>query len=171
MLLTSEAVLEKVGGRTWFWSLVLALAAAFVPFLIHNQWITGPLVNAVLIIVLFLSGRRLAMVIAFVPSLMALSGGLLPLIAAPLVPIIILSNLVFIASIDYFYHRFHGAEPYWPAVVFGSLLKFAFLSIAAKVMVMFMNSPKLEMIINTMFSWPQLFSALLGGIVAFAVLK
>ncbi|HNX11322.1 MAG TPA: hypothetical protein PKI61_04235 [bacterium] len=171
MALTSSLALEKVDSRTWVWSLLLAFTAAAAPFFIHNQWITGPLVNAVLIIVLFLSGWRLAALVAFVPSLMALSGGLLLPIMAPLVPVIILSNLVFISTINYLYYRLKGNEPYWPAVVSGALFKFAFLFVVAKAVVKFLNEPRLETLVNAMMSWPQLFSALLGGIIAFFILK
>ncbi|MFA5093568.1 MAG: hypothetical protein WC543_06515 [Candidatus Omnitrophota bacterium] len=171
MALTSSATLERIDSRVGTWSLLVAFLAVFLPFIIHNQFITGPLVNAALIIILFLGGLRSAAVLAIAPSLMALAGGLLLPIMAPLVPVIILSNLVFVGSIDYLYHRLSGAEPYWPAVICGAFFKFAFLFIVTKAVLKFLDQPKLEALASVMLSWPQLLSALLGGIIAYAVLK
>ncbi|HMB66218.1 MAG TPA: hypothetical protein VKO42_05055, partial [Patescibacteria group bacterium] len=80
--------------------LVLAGVVTFLPFVYHVQFVTGPIINAVFVLSLFLLGIRSAVVIALVPSLMALSGGLLPAVLAPAVPFIMIGNIIFIFIID-----------------------------------------------------------------------
>ena len=48
-----EAVLERVSLRELALIIALAGLASFLPFFIHIQWLVGPIVNAILIIVLF----------------------------------------------------------------------------------------------------------------------
>jgi len=89
--------------------LVLGSVATFLPFFIHVQWLTGPIVNAILILTLFLVGIRGALVVALIPSLMALAGGLIPGILAPVVPFIMISNVIFILVIEYFHGQAKNA--------------------------------------------------------------
>src|SRR3989339_550766 len=96
MLYTKEKVLTRVNMVVIVQFLGLAGLASVLPFYIHIQWITGPVINAILIIALFLLGIRSAFLFCLVPSLMALSGGLLPPILAPIVPFIMIGNIVYI---------------------------------------------------------------------------
>jgi len=68
---------------------VLLIAATFAP-LINIQWITGPIVNATILIAAATTGGVGAMLVGMVPSTIALAVGLLPSPLAPMVPFIIL---------------------------------------------------------------------------------
>jgi hypothetical protein len=164
-------VLERVNIRELLAVVALGGLASFLPFFLHIQWLTGPLVNAILIIVLFLSGLRSAVVVSAVPSLMALAGGLLPIFLAPAVPLIIISNIIFISVIYYQYYNSNRRDAYWRATFWGSSVKFIFLFLSAQFLSSFIAHPQAPAILGAMLGWPQLFSALLGSIIAFLILK
>ena len=56
MFNVKEKVMAQVNTRAIAQFLGLASVATILLFFIHLQWITGPLVNAILIILLFLVG-------------------------------------------------------------------------------------------------------------------
>ena len=58
---------------------VFLAVVTMVPAFIHIQWVTGPMVNAVLILALVLIGPMEAVLLGLMPSTVALSAGLLPL--------------------------------------------------------------------------------------------
>ena len=68
------------------------LAIAVILPLFHQQWLTGPLVNAILFIAVVLLGSQNAIIMGLLPSTIALAAGLLPAVLAPMVPFIIISN-------------------------------------------------------------------------------
>ena len=146
--------------------------AMFLPFVLHLQWITGPVINAILILVLFLGGLRSAIVVSLVPSLMALSGGLLPVVLAPILPFIMLSNIIYIIAIQYFYHSIKKEQmSFLIAIIIASSLKFLFLFSTTSIMTNLVAKQALVGKIAAMMSWPQFFTALTGGLIAFLVLK
>jgi len=123
-----ENILEKVNVGAIAQFMVLASLATFLPFFIHQQFLTGPIVNAILILTLFLCGIRSAITLALIPSLMALSGGLLPAVLAPVVPFIMISNCILIFTIEYLYKKFEQAKGgYWIGLLAGAGLKWVFL--------------------------------------------
>jgi hypothetical protein len=144
----------------------------FLPFVIHQQWITGPIINAILILILFLSGLRSAIIVSFIPSFMALSGGLLPPILAPVLPFIILSNVIYVITIDFIYHRVISDNlAYGVGVLIASILKFLFLFSTTSIITKLIAKPQMINKIIDMMSWSQFATALTGGIIAFLVLK
>ena len=150
----------------------LASVAMFLPFILHVQWITGPIVNAVLILTLLKFGFRNAIAIAVVPSLMALSGGLLPIILAPVVPFIMIGNMILILCVDWCYRNFENkTKGYWAGVLLGASLKFLFLFFSVNIISGLLIQQELSLKIAQMMSWPQLYTALLGGVIAWAVWK
>ena len=125
-----EQTLEKVNVKALTRFIGLAGVATILPFFIHLQWISGPIINAILILVLFLVGARSALVVALIPSLMALSGGLLPAVLAPTVPFIMVSNLIYIYVIDSFYKRIKNPKNgYFIGLFLSAAFKFIFLHI------------------------------------------
>jgi hypothetical protein len=70
----------------------------FVPALVNNQAIVSPLVNATLLLSLIYLGQNQAYIMAILPSTVALSSGLLPVIMAPMIPFIILSNIIYLRT-------------------------------------------------------------------------
>lgn len=155
-----------------FLSLFLGLAgiAMFLPFFIHLQWLTGPMINAILIITLLLAGLRSAIVVCLLPSLMALSGGLLPVVLAPAVPFIMFGNIILVLSVDWFYNNLNGTKGYWLGVAVGASLKFIFLFLSVYWLSGLIKSEFIAKAMQ-MMSWPQLVNALAGGLIAWAILK
>lgn len=166
--------------------LSLAAVATLLPFFLHLQWVTGPIVNAILIIALFLVGIRSALVICLLPSLMALSGGLLPAILAPVVPFIMLGNVILVLCIDWVYNnRIKLAtangdhtnvnneenKSYWLGVVVGAGLKFIFLFASIHFISRLLIKQELAVKVAQIMSWPQFATAIIGGMIAWIALK
>jgi len=140
--------------------------ATFLPMFIHLQWLTGPIINAILIITVVVVGVREALLVALVPSSVALAYGLLPLPLAPMVPFIMMGNAIFVWFFDMLRDR-----NYWLAVVVAAILKFIFLySIASVLMRALLSAPLVNSLI-LMMGWGQLFTALVGGLLAWLFLK
>lgn len=172
MQIIKEEILEKVNAQSLASFIGLAGIAAILPFFIHLQWISGPIVNAIFILILFLSGIRSALVVALVPSLMALAGGLLPAVLAPIVPFIMISNVVYVLSIEWVYDWSKSSiAGYWKGVLVGSILKFSFLYLSVSWIAKLLIKQELAVKVAEMMSWPQLFTALAGGVIAFVILK
>lgn len=172
MAYIQEQAAERVNTGALAQFLALATVAMTLPFLVHLQWLTGPIVNAVLILALFLVGIRAALVLALVPSLMALSSGLLPAVLAPVVPFIMISNVILVLSIEYFYKNakkeFNG---YWLGVLIGAAGKFLFLYFNVSLIVGLLMKKEVSDKVILLMSWPQFVTAVLGGMIAWGILK
>ena len=172
MQYVKEQAATKVDTAAIAQFLSLAAVTTFLPFIIHIQWITGPIVNALLIIILFIVGLRAALIMALIPSVMALAGGLLPAILAPVVPFIMISNVIFILSVDYFYRsakkQFTG---FWVGVGVGGLLKYLFIWFNANLMINLVLQKGMGVAVARIVSWPQFATALAGGVIAWAILR
>ena len=101
-----------------------------------------------------------------IPSVIALSVGTLPAPLAPMVPYIMLSNAILIFAFDAV-----RKKNYWAAVAVASLLKFAFLFATSSVVIGLLLKQELAMSVSAMMSYPQLLTALLGGVLAFAFIR
>jgi riboflavin transporter len=168
----NEKIAELVSVRTVASFLALGSLATFLPFVIHLQWLTGPIVNAVLILALFILGFRPALLLCFIPSMMALLGGLLPAVLAPAVPFIMLSNVIFIALINSIYKSFKNEiAGFGYGVLAGAGAKFIFLTMTVYIITPLLAKKELGIKVAQMMSWPQFATALTGGLIAFAVLK
>lgn len=145
------------------WTFAFALAAIVFPALLahtpHNQWITGTIVNAILFLAVRRAGILNAALVAALPSSIALVRGLLPAPMAALIPYIILSNIILISA--FFSFKKHPLVGVFAA----SFLKFIFLFVAATYFL------KIASPLLVMMQWPQLFTALAGGLVALGVIK
>ncbi len=159
-----EALKKEKISAIWQFLLILG-GIMLVPF-IPNQLFSGPLVNALLFIVTVILGLRSGIILSFVPSLMALFGGLLPAIMAPFIPFIIASNIIMVTLF-----HFARQKNYWLGVGVGGVVKFLFLTLASRMYFQFYLNKPMSEAIAMMMSWNQLYSALLGGIIAFIFLK
>ncbi len=167
-----ERALELANIQTIAQFLILSTAATVLPFYFHVQLVTGPIVNAIFILTLFFVGIRSALVVCLVPSLMALSGGLLPVVLAPVVPFIMIGNAILILTLDWFYNNWSSKRTgYWIGVVVGSFLKFLFLYLSVDFIAKLLLKQELAVKVAQMMSWPQFATAVLGGILAYAILK
>jgi len=168
--------------------LILLTIATGAPLLgFHSQWITGPIVNAVLILSVFVIGARGALLIGMLPSTIALGTGLLPAVLAPMIPFIIISNSILVLAIDVATRLrpfnpnnpttqldYGGQAPsinYWIGLFCGSALKFLFLFFTSSIVIDLLLNKSIATKIAQVMSWPQFFTAMIGGILAFGVLK
>ena len=145
---------------------ILLSIVTIVPAFVHIQWLTGPMVNAVLIISAVLIGPMEAVLLGLMPSTVALSAGLLPLPLAPMVPFIMLGNAVLVAVFHYLYKK-----NFFAAIGIAAFLKFAFLHQTVVWLMDGMLDGKLVTKLAVMMSWPQFFTAVIGGVIAYGLLK
>lgn len=145
---------------------ILTVLVVYLPTIIHQQLITGSLVNTVLILAVFLVGPFEALFLGLLPSVFALTSGLLPLPLAPIVPFIMISNTIFVAIYHYFGRKF-----FFLAILAAGFLKFLFLYGAANILVDFLFEEKIALILITMTGWTQFLTAVIGGILAYTVLS
>jgi len=145
---------------------VLLLGVATIAPLFHFQPVTGPIVNATLFIAATLLGVQNAIFIGLLPSTIALSAGLLPPVLAPMVPFIMLGNTILIVAFNYL-----RKKNYWLGVISASVLKFLFLFGASSIVINLLLKREIATKVAVMMSWPQLATALTGGIIAYLFLK
>lgn len=159
--------LEIEGEGVLFWVKFFALlgiifAVPFLPF----QGITGPIVNAILFISVVILSVRSAILLALAPSLIAVTVGTLPAVLLPMVPFIIAGNIILV----FIFYRFRKNN-YWIAVILASVLKFLFLYSTSFIVINLIIKKQLASAVSLMMSWPQLVTALAGGVVAYFFLK
>lgn len=142
------------------------MAVAAIAPLFHFQPITGPIVNATLFLAASFMGAQNAIMVGLLPSLIALSVGLLPAPLAPMVPFIMVSNAILILAFAYL-----KKKNFWLAVVASSGLKFLFLSSTSLIVSHLIIKKEIAQKAVLMMGWPQLLTALGGGILAFLLLK
>jgi hypothetical protein len=152
----------KIASLTQFAALI---GIATVVPLFHQQMITGPIVNATLFVAAIILGTQMGIFVGLIPSIIALSVGTLPAPLAPMVPYIMLSNALLILAFNAFREK-----NYWLAVGVASLLKFAFLFATSSIVIGLLMKKELAESVALMLSWPQLLTALLGGVLAAAFL-
>lgn len=145
---------------------VLLLGIATIAPLFHFQPVTGPIVNATLFIAATLLGVQNAIFIGLLPSTIALSAGLLPPVLAPMVPFIMLGNTILIVAFNYL-----RKKNYWLGVISASVLKFLFLFGTSSIVINLLLKREVATKVAVMMSWPQLATALTGGIIAYLFLK
>jgi len=144
----------------------MLIGVALLAPLSHSQAITGSIVNATIFTAVLLLGSRNAILVALIPSLVALFSGTLPSILAPMVPFIMTGNIILIFVFGLF-----KKKNYWIAVAFSSILKFLFLFLTSKLVINLFLAKDIAPKIATMMSFPQLFTALAGGAIAYLFLK
>lgn len=142
---------------------ILAGIIVFAP-LLKNQMITGTLVNAILFLAVVLAGRNVALALCVFPSIISLAIGLFPVVMAPVIPFIMISNMILVLSFDYL------KKNQYFAVALAALFKFAFLFLTSSFVINMLNKPVAQKA-AVMFSYPQFFTALAGGALAILILK
>lgn len=151
--------------RVGIFGLFLAITIA-LPAFIHNQWITGPVINACLFLAAALLGPAEAIGLGLMPSAVALSAGLLPLPLAPMVPFIMIGNALLVSVFSSFQTR-----SFWMGVLLAAFLKFAFLQLSFLWVMRYWFAGEIMTKVQLILSWPQFFTALLGGFIAFFVFR
>lgn len=157
--------IEKEGILFWVKFLALFGVIFAAPFF-FNQGLSGSMVNAVLFIATVILGVRTASLLALMPSLVSLAIGFLPFVLFPVVPFIMASNIILIYIFDYLRRK-----NYWLAMISASFLKFIFLYLTSSVVIKFVIAKQLAGALSLMMSWPQLVTAIFGGVIAYFFLK
>ena len=129
------------------------------------QLLTGTLVNATLFVATASLGVGAALLIGIIPSIVSSVTGLLPAVMAPMVPFILMGNAVLILSFSMLREK-----SYWGGAITGSLFKFVFLSAASTFVIDAFVGEKIAGNIAQMMSWPQLYTALTGAMLAYLVI-
>ncbi len=132
----------------------------------HQQWLTGPIVNATLYLTVIFNGSSDALLVGMIPSTIALSVGLLPAVLAPMIPFIILGN----ALLSLTFEKLRKIN-FLAAVVIASFVKFAFLFSTSSVVTRLILKKEVALSAAKMLSWPQFFTAVVGGLIAYEVTK
>jgi hypothetical protein len=145
---------------------VALLGLAILAPLAQNQLITGTIVNAVLFASVFVLGIQGALAIAFFPSVISLGLGLLPAIMTPMIPFIVLGNLILVGLFAAFKNR-----SYWLAAAGASVIKFIWLLVMSQIVISLFIKGAVSTKIAAMMSWPQLITAIAGAIIAYVFVK
>jgi len=135
----------------------------------NNNFIVGPLVNACLIISAastgLWGGTAISIIAPFVSALTN-KAAIAPIVLA-FSPFIAAGNFILVLS----YFLLAGKNKI-VGIAVGAALKFVFLLISITMFAnIFKIAPAPAKVLINLFSWPQLVTALAGGIVALAVIK
>lgn len=158
--------MEKVQKSTRFVTLTGMFFALtlVVQILGFPQMVTGPLVNAMLLLTTIFAGVVSGVFIGLFTPWVALLRGILPAPLGPLVPFIMIGNAAFTIVFSLFRRR-GGVLLEVTGVVLGAFAKYLILSQAARVLV------HLPPRIAQMMQVPQLVTALLGGAIALLLVQ
>ena len=150
--------------RSLMETVTFAVAVMAVPAILahtpNNQWVVGTLTNALLILACFRIGIINALVIGALPSSIALLRGLLPAPMAILVPYIIIGNSAMLISFGILKFKSLVAR-----ITVASIIKFGIIFGSASLLVSVPGK------IIQMMQWPQLVTALMGGLLAVGTIK
>ncbi|WP_132994945.1 ECF transporter S component [Sporanaerobacter acetigenes] len=129
-----------------------------------GQPLVGPLINFVLIMSVYLVSVGSGIIVGCLTPLLAFAFGITPFF--PIVPFIMIGNVLYVTFFNFFKNRIKRVGDIY-AIIFASLIKYAFLTISVRyIVVLFAKvSPK----IIAAFSLPQLYTALVGGVLAIIV--
>ncbi len=156
----SSKILAKAGVFALF--LVICLAAPFIKI----QLITGSIVNAVLFISTLTLGIEAGILIGFLPSLVSLFAGLLPVALLPMIPYIILGNSILVLIFGALKNK-----SLLGGIIVASFVKFLFLYFSSSLVIELFIHKSLPAGIISMMAWPQLITALVGGLIAYTIYK
>lgn len=154
-----------------FTALLIVMQAVTAP--LGNQLVTGSIVNLVLIISVMTCGLTSGLSVAVVSPVLAKLFGIGPLWT--IIPFIILGNMVLVAIWYFIGNReiVNKNVSRLIALAAAAICKFAvlYLGIVRIAIPLFLNLPEKQVpVISTMFTFPQLITASIGGAVAFLIL-
>lgn len=137
-----------------------------------NQFLIGPLVNAILLITAYVCGTYYGVGVGLLTPIVALLVGQLNGAFAPFLPFIMVGNAIYVLSFGLLKDRIYLGK--WIGFISGSLLKFIFLFFSAtKLVKLFsLNIPdKLLSKLAIAMGFPQLITAILGGLIALSIIE
>ncbi len=143
---------------------LLAVALAVQTFHLPPL-ITGPAINAVLIVSAAVSGMLSGILIGCITPIMALALGVVHPISAPLVPVIIAANATLVAVFSVL-----SKKNQYVAFIVAAGAKFSVFYVAINFLLKLLQI-KLPVAMLAGFQLPQLITALVGGMIGVAVIK
>lgn len=153
-------------------SLLLAVAIVFQMIGKANpaisQLLVGSIVNAVLLIAVFMCDTWWATAVGVLTPILAFLTGQLPTPMGPFVPFIAVGNAIYIIIFGLLIHR--GKWGKYTGYVIGAILKFLFLSLSVQNLVQLFGI-KLPQAASKMMTTPQLITALIGGAAALIIIE
>lgn len=153
----------------------LLVLALLIPAFGWPQPVTGPLVNALLLLTVESLGLGPAIALGMLTPLGGLLHGVLPLPLAVMIPFIMVGNGALVSLYSVLRKR-----SCWLALGAGAVAKFAILFVAvsafaAQPLALSVTGAYRTLVmpaaIVNMMSWPQLATAVAGGLLAFAILR
>lgn len=145
--------------------ITVQLAGRMLP---NSNFIVGPLVNACLLVSTALAGVWSGIIISVLSPFSSLINNHAPVAAAllPFAPFIAAGNAVYVLS--YYLLRKKNAAI---GIGIGAVLKFGFLYAAINLFLQLFSFPKFAKVLTVLFGWPQLITALIGGVIALAAIR
>ncbi len=156
-------------------TLALVGLGMMIPRVGLPQAITGPMVNAMLIAIVETTGVGAAVLVGLSTPLSALGSGVLPLPMMVMIPFIGIGN----ALLSIVYGALKGRNR-WLALVAGAVCKFAWLYgvtawLVARPLAVAIGETQIAVQLPAalvgMMQWPQLLTALAGGVLAMGLFK
>jgi hypothetical protein len=164
MTKTQEIVLPFPWSKTYEWAIFVVLIG-IAPLFLHEQWIAGPMINALIVATTLRIGPKQALLLSIIPSVAALAAGILPFILVPTLPIIIIGNMLLVAGVQVL-----KTKPTL-GVLLGASIKFIWLTIATEWIMKFFIPESILGNVTAMLSWPQFATALIGGFFVLGIMK
>ncbi len=148
-------------------ALLLALALMFqIVFRQFAQPLVGPLVNMTLILATLMVGVDSGVFIGVLTPVVAFLMGIVSV--APLVPIIAIGNILLVVIICFFNQKTSIKGNKWVGILSGAFVKYAFLTISVRALLPLLI-PKVPPVMIAAFSLPQLYTAIIGGVLALII--
>lgn len=136
-----------------------------------GQFVTGSCVNMVLVVATLCGGLWCGFTVALISPFAAFLVGVGPALIQ-IVPVISVGNIVLVLVYDFVYKKLDRA---WvrecAAVIAAAVLKFAalYLVVVKLLLPVLGLAEKQVAVMSVMFSWPQLVTALIGGVLGVVV--
>ncbi len=148
--------------------LLLALALVFqIGFRAFAQPAVGPLVNMVLILSAGLVGTLSGVIVGCFTPLIAFFLGVMPLF--PIVPFIMIGNSILVIVFNFARNKISNGGDIF-GIILAAVVKYAFLAFSIRYLVTLIL-PKVPPKLVIAFSTPQLYTALIGGVIAIIILR
>lgn len=161
---TLAITLKKVNTQKLQLAFLLLSTLIVMPMLLHSQWYTGTIVNAILVLTLLRVGLKESILFCFVPSIVVFATGALSAPLLPIIPFIMASNLILVLIISQTQKRkFQKIN----SLFLASFLKFAFLYGSWTFLMSSFLNENLLIKTATIFGGMQFITAFLGTLIAF----
>ncbi|NGX28930.1 MAG: hypothetical protein K940chlam1_01119 [Candidatus Anoxychlamydiales bacterium] len=112
---------KNVIVKTFFLGIFLALAIC-TPLFLKNKFVISTIINFILLLSVASIGMSRSIIVCIVPSIVAISVGMLPSMLLPFIPLIMLSNILLVVIFNAFQKYSH-----FFALFLAALIKCSFL--------------------------------------------